>query len=260
MEIHSKLRETYRNLLHQFQRGRRFFRLQRLSNRWNRSRSRFRNPIMSTATGFSEDAIGVYVINLKHREDRLRDFSDAAFLGGIEPWERVEALFGKHEEPRLETVWANSIACSLSHNRALQQFEKSRHQVGVIFEDDVALDIPWSEVKGLIGEFFNNPGLDVLCLSYRARGGSVVISENLRLVVGAVGRGAYVVKRHMVGPLQTSNLAGVPKLMKGNRKGKGDVMWGRLQRKGYFFAAPRRPVAHQREGFSDIEQAILGRR
>lgn len=260
MEVHSKLRKTYRNLHQQFQRGLRFFRLQRLSARWDRSRSRPSHPIMESPTRLSEEAIGIYVINLRHREDRLRDFSDAAFLDGIQPWARVEALFGKDEEPRLETIWANSIACSLSHNRALQQFAESRHQVGVIFEDDAALDIPWPEVKDLIGEFFNNPGLDVLCLSYRARGGSVVISENLRLVVGAVGRGAYVVKRHMVGPLQTSNLAGVPKLRRGNRKGKGDVMWGRLQRKGYFFAAPRRPTAHQREGFSDIEQAILGRR
>lgn len=256
----SKVRASCRKLNHQLQKSLRLFRLWRLSARWDRARSTLKRSVPNQMERSSEEQIGIYVINLRQRGDRLREFSKSASSNGIPNWNRVEAVLGKDNHPGLDTVWANSIGCSLSHNGALQQFAESSHQVGLIFEDDTVLDVRWSEVTKLIQEFIDNPILDVLCLSYRARGGSLVISRNLRLVVGAVGRGAYVVKRHMVRPLQSANLAGVPKLERGNRRGKGDVMWGRLQRKKYFFAGPRWQAAHQHEGFSDIEQAVLGRR
>ena len=260
MVLVSKVRATYRKLNHQFQKSLRLWRLWRLSTRWHKAHPFLRRWTPNSVATPSQETIGIYVINLRQREDRLREFSESASSNGIPNWNRVEAVLGTDGRPGLDGVWANSIGCSLSHNLALQKFAESRHQVGLIFEDDTALDVPWGEVEKLIQEFTENPTLDVLCLSYRARGGSLVISKNLRLVVGAVGRGAYVVKRHMVRPLQSANLAGVPKLQKGNRRGKGDVMWGRLQTKKYFFAAPRWQTAHQNEGFSDIEQAVLGQR
>lgn len=256
----SKLRAIYRKLNRQRQRSLRRWRVRRLSRRWSKAHSTLKRWMPNPLATPIEDRIGIYVINLRQREDRLRRFSESASSNGIPSWNRVEAVLGTEKHPGLDTVWANSIGCSLSHNVALQKFAESSHQVGLIFEDDTALDVPWGEVAKVIEEFMGNPMLDVLCLSYRARGGSLPISGDLRLIVGAVGRGAYVVKRHMVRPLQSANLAGVPKLQSGNRRGKGDVMWGLLQRKKYFFAGPRWQAAHQKEGFSDIEQAVLGRR
>jgi hypothetical protein len=130
----------------------------------------------------------------------------------------------------------------------------------MICEDDLIFLRPWAEIQTYIDEFAANPALDVLSLSYRGRGGSVTVSPNLKILTGAVGRGCYIVKRHMVEPLQHTNERGIKLLLKGKRKGKGDVMTFPLQQDKYFFAAPRVQVAQQREGFSDIEGKQLGPR
>ena len=254
------LHSAYRNVRHATQSRLRYGRLRRLARRWARTLSQVPHQAGAIETAPAEQKIGVYVINLKHREDRLREFAASASKNGMGSWNRVDALLGAREEPGLETFFANSIACSRSHNLALQQFFESDYDIGLIFEDDVVLDVPWSQVVSLIEEFRSTPALDVLCLSYRGRGGGVQISENLKILVGAVGRGAYAVKKRTVAQLQSSNLAGIKKMRARSRKGKGDVMWGRLQKRTHFFAGPHFMVAHQTEGFSDIEQTVLGPR
>jgi hypothetical protein len=129
-----------------------------------------------------------------------------------------------------------------------------------VCEDDLEFLAPRAEIEHAVRTFLDSPDLDVLSLSGRARGGAVPLENGLRLVVGLVGRGCYIVKPHMVEPLFDVFEKGIPKLMAGKRTGKGDLMWGRLQKRRHFFAAPHGTLAQQGSGFSDIEGRELGPR
>ncbi|MDA8580181.1 hypothetical protein N9K72_04350 [Pontimonas sp.] len=160
----------------------------------------------------------------------------------------------------MHPFFANSIGCSVSHSQALEDFYGTGHPLGMICEDDLVFVKPWPTIQKYIDEFAADPTLDVLSLAYRGRGGSVAISENLKLLTGAVGKGCYIIKRHMVRPLQETNAQGIQLLLREDRRGKGDVMTFPLQQQKYFFAAPRVTVARQSDGFSDIEGKHLGPR
>lgn len=130
----------------------------------------------------------------------------------------------------------------------------------MVCEDDLEFVGRADEVMDCIEEFLANEQLDVLSLSGRARGGSIPISQNLRLVFGLVGRGCYVVKPHAVDPLLRRYEKGLAMLSKGDLRGKGDLMWRKLQTESLYFASPRKELARQRSGYSDIEQRELGPR
>lgn len=251
-------RKVARHLIKSVQAAQKKRNLIRLERRW-RSRSK-RSVTEVNETAQRHNPLAVMVINLEKRTDRLADVAAELQRAGLTGWTRIDAAEGTTHYPEIDRYFANSIGCSISHSAALSAFSATTSALGMICEDDLVFLRPWREIQPYIEEFAANPALDVLCLSYRGRGGSVAISPNLKILTGAVGKGCYVVKRHMVRPLQRTNGDGIKLLAQGNRRGKGDVMTFPLQQKKYFFAAPRVPVAQQREGFSDIEGKRLGPR
>ena len=206
------------------------------------------------------DLVSTKVINLDHRTDRLAAVSKEMKRLGDQGWVRIPAVDGKKKYTDLDPLFAGSIACTESHIDALASMDWSSAAAAMICEDDLEFLANRSEIEGIIEEFLANPLLSVLCLSGRPRGGSFPISRRLRIATGIVGRGCYLVKPAAAQALIAAFQAGIPHLVLGRVAGKGDRMWGRLQRRGYFFAIPRTPIAQQGAGYSDIEDTMLGPR
>jgi hypothetical protein len=162
--------------------------------------------------------------------------------------------------PSVDPVLAGSIGYEISHLEAISHHIPPDSDAIVVCEDDLEFLCTPQKFEVVVAEFLNDPRLDVLCLSGRPRGGSIPISENLRLVIDLVGRGCYVIKPHMVEPLTKIFGSGLRKLHKGNLRGKGDLEWRKIQERRYFFAFPRDDLAPQSDGFSDIERKFLGPR
>ena len=76
----------------------------------------------------------VYVINLDRRPDRLASISENLQKIGV-PWERVPAIDGMNLQG---TKWLDqsSLACSLSHRKAMRTLLDSPHPAALILEDD----------------------------------------------------------------------------------------------------------------------------
>lgn len=243
-------------VLRQVRAARRSNRVRRLSRRWKKSVSP-RFPIHDQ--GSSGLRIQSLVLNLDARQDRLTKVKAEMEKLQTTDWERIGAVNGAKKFPHLSSFFAGSLGCTLSHIDALQLWQAKSLGPVMICEDDIEFVGSPDEIRTCIDEFLATPQLDILALSGRARGGSYVISPKLRVVVGMVGRGCYLVKPHMIEPLVAAFDAGVSKLLAGDRKGKGDRMWSTLQN-SHFFAMPRVPLARQSEGFSDIEGRELGPR
>lgn len=203
---------------------------------------------------------GVSVINLAHRGDRIDDFSREMERLKITDWRRVEAVDGRADFPSINPFFSASIGCTLSHIAALEQADWSEKDAWIVCEDDAQFLVDRAELSLVLASFMNDPSLDVLALYGRARGGSLHIGSGLRISLGIVGRVCYVIKPHMKGVLIDEFSAGVPLMLKGIRKGKGDQMWRKLQRSRYFFATPAKTMVRNRAGFSDIEGKVLGPR
>ncbi len=83
-----------------------------------------------------------YVINLDRRPDRLASISENLERTGV-AWERVRAIDGMDLRG---TKWLDraSLACSLSHRKAMRMLLDSPHPAALILEDDAEAgeDIP----------------------------------------------------------------------------------------------------------------------
>ena len=232
-----------------------------LKLRWERVRQRNHATEKVAVSGTSVlDSVDVVVINLDNRRDRLSDFREEMKRLGVPTWRRVSAANGKQIFPASPAFIAGSLGCTLSHIAALASVEWQNCTVAMICEDDVEFLISRNELEVLLQNFIADDRLDVLALYGRARGASFPISPQLRVVMGLVGRVCYVVKPHMAEPLSERFNAGIPLLNRGLRRGKGDLMWRKLQRRRFFFASPRFPAVRNREGYSDIEGRRLGAR
>jgi Glycosyltransferase family 25 (LPS biosynthesis protein) len=233
----------------------------RLKARWDgRART---SPAVVTPVVDPDEVLArldIVMINLDSRPDRLDEFTEEMTRLGIQSWRRLTAVDGRKEFPDLDPFYSGSIGCSLSHVEAFEQAEWDGAEALLICEDDVEFLVDKATIALAIQEFLDNPSLDVLALYGRARGGSHRISDNLRIVVGLVGTVCYVVKPHMTKVIGDLFTAGVTDLQQRKRKGKSDVLWNRLQAKGYFFASPVGSYTRNREGFSDIEGRLLGPR
>ena len=252
---------TYRALIQWLKNVRRRVRGIILSFRWA-SAAAVKEPLAGESE-FEDDifrALDFLVINLEDRHDRLELFAAQMHTLGIESWQRVPGTDGRAKFPEMPPFFAGSLGCTMSHIDALNSINPEAARASVICEDDAEFLINRGELAILITEFLGNPKLDVLALYGRARGGSHAVSPSLRVAVGLVGRVCYVVKPHMIPILIEEFERGIPLLKMGNRRGKGDQMWRRLQSRGHFFATPRITAVRNRAGFSDIEGKQLGPR
>jgi len=235
-------------------------RIRRLRLRFEESERRL--PLSPSPTPRDDvfSGVNVVVINLDSRGDRLESVTGQLASVGITEWTRISAVDGKSVFPDLDPFFAGSAGCSLSHIEALEQGSFDAPEAVMVCEDDLEFIGSREQLSACVEEFLTSPNLDVLCIAVRARGGSHHVSKKLRVIIGGAGRGCYLVKPHMVTRLLDAYQAGMPKLMAGDRAGKGDRMWHPLQQKGSFFAAPIGQLARQGSGFSDIEGRDLGAR
>lgn len=235
----------------------------RVKREWLRGRWRSKKVTTRAKSRGDQDslsAIGVSVINLRGRNDRLAEFGEEMARLGIVGWNRIEAVNGTTQFPELSPFYAGSIGCTLSHIAALESADWTSKKAWMVCEDDAEFLLSRGDLAGLIGSFLADPRLDVLALYGRARGASYQIGPQMRISLGVVGRVCYVVKPHMKSVLVHQFSAGIPLLLKGRRKGKGDQMWRKLQRSRYFFATPALTAVQNRSGYSDIEGRRLGAR
>ncbi len=230
----------------------------RLRVRWALTGAPRKSAVGSTSSSLS--LLDVVVINLTERNDRLDKFAKEMEGLGISTWRRIDAVNGKQRFHNLESFFAGSIGCSLSHIDALQAAQNTEAEALLVCEDDAEFLLGREELEDIIGEFLSNPKVDILALYGRARGGAHTISSNLRIAVGLVGRVCYVVKPHMIEPLVARFKKGTKLLKKGKRRGKGDITWQALQSRKYFFATPTRLAVINGAGYSDIEGRDLGAR
>jgi hypothetical protein len=255
------LRVPYRSVARQLRRAARKVKAGLLNFRW--ARVNWRNPSPANVARVGAgllSSVDVVVINLDNRSDRLSDFSAEMKRLGVTDWRRVPATNGAQFFPHLPAFFAGSIGCTLSHINALASVDWQNCVAAMICEDDAEFLVSRAEIEELLENFLGDDRLDVLALYGRARGASTPISTHLRIVMGLVGRVCYVVKPHMALPLAQRFETGIPLLKGGRRRGKGDQMWRKLQRRGYFFASPRFPAVRNRAGYSDIEGRGLGPR
>lgn len=204
--------------------------------------------------------LDIVVINLDSRPDRLAEVTSEMSRMNLPNWRRLIAVDGRVAFPHLDSFFAGSIGCSLSHVVALEETRWQGIDALLICEDDVEFLVDRERISDVISEFLANPHLDVLALYGKARGGSHRVSKNLQIVVGLVGTVCYVIKPHMARVIRDLFAAGVEDLQKGKRKGKSDILWNELQKRKYFFAKPIGRYAQNREGYSDIEGRQLGPR
>jgi len=254
------MRTLFRFVLGRVQAFQRHRRIRRLRLRWEGSQGRL--PLSPSPTPRDDvfSGVNVVVINLDSRGDRLESVTAQLASVGITEWTRISAVDGKSVFPDLDPFFAGSAGCSLSHIEALEQGSFDAPEAVMVCEDDLEFIGSREHLSACVKEFLASPQLDVLCISARARGGSHPVSKRLRLVVGAVGRGCYIIKPHTLTSLRGAFEAGLPKLMEEDRRGKGDQMWRSLQLEKFFFSAPIGQLARQRAGFSDIEGQHLGSR
>lgn len=255
-----KLTLMLKNCAHEVRLWKRLRRLSLLRRRWDR-RLPPTEPVGISSDGrMFRDRISTRVINLEKRPDRLLQVTNNLEAAGIPEWIRINGVDGRKNLPGLNSLLSGSIGCEIAHIAAISLGAPSDCEAIMVCEDDLEFLASPEKIGRVIEEFLDNPSLDVLCLSGRPRGGSIPISRNLRVVVGLVGRGCYLAKPHMVIPLIEIFSRGLRQLERGRLRGKGDLEWREAQEKKYFFAAPREDVARQAEGYSDIENRILGTR
>lgn len=206
------------------------------------------------------DRVSIRVINLEKRPDRLQSITEQLLRLGVPSWDRIVGANGLELCPEHSSVVAGSIGCEVSHIAAISEGIASEIEAVMVCEDDLEFVGSSNQLESAVEEFLQDPRLDVLSLSGRPRGGSIAVSDNLRIVIGLVGRGCYLIKPHMVVPLVEIFGDGLRKLKHGKLEGKGDLEWRKAQSTRFFFAFPRQDLAQQSEGFSDIESKYLGPR
>jgi hypothetical protein len=252
--------EVVRNLRHGLATRRRARSLRLLENRWDSHKSVAKLNPTSRETKSAFARITTRVINLDRRGDRLHKVSSSLAYVGVNKWERIPGVEGNVLYPEVGRELAGSIGCQISHIAAIARGLSPGAEAIMICEDDLEFLGSPALIRSLVAEFLEDPRLDVLSLSGRPRGGSIPISDNLRVVIGLVGRGCYLIKPHMISPLIEVFSDGLKKLNRGNLNGKGDLEWRPVQTSKFFFAFPRQDVAQQSAGFSDIEGKHLGPR
>lgn len=186
-------------------------------------------------------------INLESRADRQAS---------------MELLFAENNirSTRIEAVSAvpGILGCGQSHVKALSSPAPIDTPI-VVCEDDLIFKVSRAELDEIVDEFLSNSALDVLCLAYNLRAKPVPISRALQITDNTQTTACYVVKPHAVPYVRQSFAESVENLMGGadTKKAALDIAWKKLQGGKLIFAAPRKRVAVQRPGFSDIAEAFV---
>ena len=205
---------------------------------------------MNQKTGL--DRCDIHFINLKHRKDRLTAICAEFEKLSITNFKRFDAIPNKN----------GALGCAKSHAKCLESAYVAQEQLLMICEDDCKFIIKRAEIDLIIEEFFYNPYLDVLCLSYNEKT-RVSVSNNLMITSDTQTASCYLVKSNAIHILLKSACKSVRHLSwwgnkswDGNHKFAIDQTWKDIQKK-IFFCLPSIRAAKQRGSFSDIENIYV---
>ena len=174
----------------------------------------------------------------------------------------MELLFAENNivSTRIEAISAvpGILGCGKSHVKALSTPVPSETPI-MVCEDDLIFTVSRAELDEIVEEFLSNAALDVLCLAYNLRAKPIPISRSLQITDNTQTTACYVVKPDAVPHIRQSFAESVADLTGGadTKKAALDIVWKNLQGGKLIFAAPRKRVAVQRPGFSDIAETFV---
>jgi glycosyl transferase family 25 len=205
----------------------------------------------------------VFIINLKHREDRksriLKELENQKienyeFFEGIVPdLEKVNSWninFCRHIKPRdvrnFKKYKTGCLGCLLSHLEIMKMSLERGYENVLILEDDCIFEKEYQDMLVSLKKF--NKPYNLLYLSGSHLGEKTKIIENIYKITKTITTGSYIVNREVM-KFIIENITGFSKEV--------DVFYSEIVQQKFdcygFF--PR--ITKQDSGFSDIQQTVV---
>jgi glycosyl transferase family 25 len=214
---------------------------------------------MDTMRQWCDNIDIIYYINLERREDRKQEILEELHRMGV-PDSKIIRIDGIYKEGKGD--WG----CSLSHLKAMREFNQSKYKNCIIFEDDFMFQSNLDNLNSVFNNFFDtNIDYDVCMLS--ANGGYIDPTEYpfVSKINGTQTASGYMVNHNYSGVLLKNYEEGSDLIGKSYDKGKGDDIqgmycvdqyWKRLQDVGnWYIFQPK--IGIQRDSFSDIQGGFV---
>jgi len=198
-----------------------------------------------------ENIDSVYFINLDHRKDRLKQFT-----------EQIKDYFTNTPIIRIPAVLEGGIGCTKSHLKMLKLAKSKGEKYIIVFEDDfefiVSRNVFEEQIKLLFELKKNEPNFDfkVVMLSYNAYHREEYNSfldktHNVQTTAGYLLNCDYINDliecwENSVKLLEISNFYSLFSC---------DVAWKELQKENWFIYKTR--IGKQRASYSDIEKRFI---
>lgn len=208
-----------------------------------------RAPQSSVKSRFQLSQISALYINLNAREDRkVLVLSELARIG-IRNVMRVQAV---------KTLDGHRGA-ALSHLAAIRYGAWMNWDYFMVLEDDGQFLVQEGILEEVIGEFLDNPFLDLLLIGNNTKVKTFVISPNLSIVSGSSSAGCYVAKRSAYNALRQTMSESAKRLESGGSPeiAAFDQLWKQDQQHRLCVAIPNTLVFKQRLSFSDTQKKLL---
>jgi hypothetical protein len=200
-----------------------------------------------------------YYINLDHREDRKNQLLEELHRMGV-PDSKIKRISGIYKKGQGD--WG----CSLSHLKAMNEFNKSNFKNCIIFEDDFIFQYNLHDLNSVFNKFFDT-GLDYDVCMLSANGGYIEPTEYpfISKINQTQTASGYMVNHNYSDVLLKNYQEGSDLIGKSYEKGKGDDIqgmycvdqyWKRLQDlDNWYIFQPK--IGIQRDSFSDIQGGFI---
>lgn len=192
----------------------------------------------------------IYYINLDERTDRKELLIEELLKYGVNPEKIIRIPAIKHKIPY--------VGCSKSHQKALEEFEKSTHNNCLILEDDFTFKESEAITKFTLDKFFqNNIAWDVLMLSAFDRQVKISTITGLYKAIEVQTASGYAVNKSFL-PILKANVDEGVQLLELHDEGKYciDQYWKKLQPQ-YNWYVMKPKLGYQRDNYSNIEQKMV---
>ena len=198
----------------------------------------------------------IYFINLDHREDRKKEFTDwvseSKFNGVVE---RIPAIHNKNK---------GHIGCTMSHIKALETFLNSQYETCIIYEDDYQpcdIENYWNNITKITDDI----NFDVILLSYNDYNLEIIDTKYdfLKKIVFTYTASGYMINKPFAAILLDCFKECLflcleeEKITNHNTERYCiDVYWMKLMKMYNFYSFYPR-IGKQRESYSDILHKIV---
>lgn len=187
--------------------------------------------------------IPIYVINLSHRSDRLRNSKKTLARMSASHFNLFPAIYDD----------IPIRGCSKSHLEVLKYIDQQNHKIAMICEDDIEFIGNLSALQKAVKDFLQCNDAMVLCLAHFTRSKSYH-SKYLFRTSNTQTAACYIIKKEIVRLLIKNATEAVAKLTQSKGLiGSFDKNWKKLQQT-HVFCVPRSNLVIQSSSYSDIEK------